>query len=46
MENDIHEYTSVPEMPWPMLIAATALTLDCVALRRKSGHPTSSKVAE
>jgi len=27
--------TSVPEFPWPTIIAATALTLGVVALKRK-----------
>jgi hypothetical protein len=30
-----HEYTSVPEFPWPIVIAVTALTLAGAAMRKK-----------
>ena len=41
-----HEYTSVPETPWPVLVMAAALMLGVVAVRRKEsqGRVTCRKV--
>ena len=40
-ESQIAGYTSVPEFPWPMIIAVAALTVAIVALHRK--QPTMSR---
>jgi len=45
-ESESAQYTSVPEMPWPGVLAMIVLTLGVVALRRKmaQGAVTSSRV--
>jgi hypothetical protein len=40
-ESQIVGYTSVPELPWPMIITIAALTLAIVAMRRKSSQLVS-----
>jgi len=45
-ESENSRFTSVPEFPWPPILAAAALTLGPVALQRKQpqGRSTCRKV--